>query len=186
MDRIEPGSRILVIRSGALGDTLVSLPAIRALRLAVGPCGRIELVGNRTWLRLALNSLHANAIHSIDRARFVGLFSEPVGAKLETFLAGYDLVVAWCRDDGGHLTRLTERLGVACLESDPFPAADSSSHASEHLLHTLKAVGIGGPAPLPELVISAAAESACRAFLRQAKVRAGSFLAIHPGSGAAV
>jgi ADP-heptose:LPS heptosyltransferase len=182
---LEPGSRILVIRSGALGDTIVSLPAIRALRLAIGPSGRIELVGNQTWLRLALNSLHGNAIHSIDRARFVGLFSEPVGAELEAFLAGFDLVVAWCRDEGGHLARLAERLeGVAWLQSNPFSDVDSASHASEYLLQTLKPVGIGGAATLPELVLSPETDAVCRAFLKETKVRDGNFLAIHPGSGA--
>lgn len=183
--RAEPGSRILVIRSGALGDTIVSLPAIRALRLVVGPSGRIELVGNRTWLRLALNSFHGNAIHSIDRARFVGLFSEPVGAELERFLVGFDLVVAWCRDDSGHLARLAERFeGVAWLQSNPFPDVGSALHASEYLLRTLKPLGIGGAAMLPELVLSPEADAAGRAFLKETGVRDGNYLVIHPGSGA--
>lgn len=178
------GSRILAIRPGALGDTILTMPAIRALRLAAGPSGRIELVGNLTPLRLALNPHHANAVHSIDRRLFVGLFSEPMGADLREYLMGFDLVVAWFRDDKGHLTRLTKQWSLTCIQNDPSSAATSSCHASEHLVGTLKSLGIEGPASLPELFISREADSAGDAFLRQTKIREGRFLAIHPGSGA--
>lgn len=180
---IGPGARILVLRPGALGDTLLALPAIRALRGRVGPMGRIELLGYPSSLELACNPLHANCVHSIDRAVFAGLFSEPSSAELSSFLTGYDLVIAWCRDEHGYLRTLLESLGIPYIHSAPFPSEGSRLHAAEHLVGTLEPLGIVGPTHPPELVLTDEARHRGLELLTRLSIRSYLFLAMHPGSG---
>jgi hypothetical protein len=143
----------------------------------------VDLVGYPTPLRLALNPWHASAIHSIDRALFAGLFSEPVTLELESFLGDFDCVVAWCRDETGHLGRLLDRLKLPHVLCAAFPDLRSGIHASQHLINTLKPLGVLGPATTPELVLSDEAGAIAEGLRREIGVETGEFLALHPGSG---
>jgi hypothetical protein len=204
MKRLQPGDRVLVIRPGALGDTILTLPAVRALRRMVEAPGEIDWVGYPASVCLAINPLHASAVHSIDRSLFAGLFSEPTSSELDRFVSSYDLVVAWCRDDTHRLRRLLTRLNVAFIQKAPFPAPGSALHASDHLLLSLgPIVSCGGAsegmahdpsgggaenveaARMPELVLSREAHALGDRLLRALGLQTGSFLAIHPGSGSA-
>ncbi|HLE22525.1 MAG TPA: hypothetical protein VJB88_15555, partial [Vicinamibacteria bacterium] len=71
-----------MIRPGALGDTILALPALQALR-ARYPRARLDLVGYPTPLQLVQHAVRVNAIHSIDRAIFSSLFSGPFPPRLE-------------------------------------------------------------------------------------------------------
>jgi hypothetical protein len=174
-----------VVRPGALGDTIISLPAVRALRRAVGVGGEVDWVGYPRYLRVALNPLHASATYSVDRALFTGLFSDPVSPDLDRFLSSYDLVVLWCRDGAGHLRRLMNRLRVPYIQSAPFPASGSKIHASERLLLCLERPLNDAPNDTinPELVLSREAQATGDGLLRTLGVQVGNFLAVHPGSG---
>ena len=185
MEKIR-GRSILIIRSGALGDTILALPAIRALRHAVGPMGRIELVGYSRLARVVLNPSLADAVHSIDRALFAGLYSEPETPELENFLSSYDLIVAWSSDPDGHLSRLLERLRAFHLLAVPFPVTGSGVHASDHLLHTLQPLGLRMPAPVEGLAhMDSEGGVAARKFLFEMGIEGRSFFAFHVGSGSA-
>src|SRR5258708_4237536 len=41
---LQKGDAILIVKLSALGDTLLLLPALKALRQSVGPAGRIEMI----------------------------------------------------------------------------------------------------------------------------------------------
>jgi ADP-heptose:LPS heptosyltransferase len=174
------GGRILVIRAGALGDTILALPALRALRARNS---RLELVGYPSVLRVARLAMRVDAIHSIDRALFSGLFSGALSAELERFLASFDLVIAWTRDSTAGLLHKLRAVGIGCLHADPYPAAGSGVHASLHLLRTLAALGVGDRALPLRLSLPAEACRASEELLREAGLARGRFLAIHPGSG---
>ena len=58
-------SRILVIRGGAIGDFILTLPAIKLLRDAF-PCAHLEILGYRHIISLAEVSGYANATRSIE------------------------------------------------------------------------------------------------------------------------
>ena len=66
-------SRILFIRGGALGDFIVTLPAVRALR-RTWPDARIELVGRPEFASLAVLCGLADRDLSLDSARFAAYF----------------------------------------------------------------------------------------------------------------
>jgi len=177
---------VLIIRPGALGDTILALPAIRALRRAAGPTGRVELVGYSQSARVVLAPSLAGAVYSIDRVVFAGLYSKPETPELENFLRGYGLIVAWSTDPNGHLRRLLERLRKVHILAHPFPDAGSGVHASDHLLHTLQPLRLSLSAAHPQLPdMAPERDVAARKFLFDAGIGDTGFIAFHVGSGSA-
>lgn len=160
--------RILAIRSGALGDTIVALPAIAALsRIAA----RVEVLGTAPYIELARGPGLAARVHSIDRAMFGGLFQEGSDdAALLDFLGRFDRVIAWSRLPllGGKL----EALDIELIQATPLPP--DGVHASDHLIAALEPLGIAGPAPFPSLRV----DERLSGF-------SSKFVAIHPSSGSA-
>ena len=75
-------NRILVIRGGAIGDFILTLPALKALRDA-RPQAHMEILGYKHIAVLAENRFYAQAVHSIEYgplARFFARNSElPAG-----------------------------------------------------------------------------------------------------------
>ena len=82
-------NRILVIRGGAIGDFILTLPALKALRSAQ-PKAHIEILGYKHIAVLAENRFYAQAVHSIEYgllARFFARNSE-LPAELADYFAG--------------------------------------------------------------------------------------------------
>ena len=171
--RSDPGGRrqgererVLAIRSGALGDTIVALPAIAALSCTGA---RVEVVGTAPYVQLALGTGLAARVHSVDRAMFGALFQDGAEeAELLDFLGRFDLVVAWSRMP--LLAAKLEGLGIELIQSTPLPSDEV--HASDHLMQALEPLGIKGPAPFPSIRIQEGITG-----LRP------KFVAIHPSSG---
>lgn len=104
--------RILVLRGGALGDLVVTLPALGLLRRH-WPQARIELAGNARAAQLAVGRFYLDAVHEQSDARWARLGSgtlrteEPLGAHLRTF----DLVINFWPDPDGAIGRDLQTLG---------------------------------------------------------------------------
>ena len=97
--------RILVLRGGALGDFLVTLPALARLRQQ-WPEARLELAGNATAAALGVRQGLLDAAHSQHEARWSALYAAaPLPAAFAEWLAGFDLVVNFWPDPDGLLAR---------------------------------------------------------------------------------
>ena len=163
--------RVLVLRGGALGDFIVTLPALAALR-ARWPAARIELVGNATAAALAKNRGWLDAVHPQHEARWAGLYGAgPLAPELAAWLADFDLVVNFWPDPDGELQRrfpLHPR--QTFLTAAAWPA---SVPAARHYLDALGPLGMGAIEPRTTLRplpgISPSSDFAP--------------LVIHPGSG---
>ncbi len=95
--------KILVLRGGALGDFIVTLPALALLR-SRWPAARLELAGNATAATLALDARLIDAAHSQHEARWSALFSRaPLPGDFGAWLAEFDLVVNYWPDPDGEL-----------------------------------------------------------------------------------
>jgi heptosyltransferase-2 len=175
-----PGRRILAFRAGAIGDTILALPSIAALRRLVGPRGEVELVGAEPAVRLALGPRLSTRVHSIDRARFRALFQESADdAELLSFLAGFDGVVAW-----SNLPLLAEKLAglsIPLLDASPHPP--EGVHAADHLYRSLTSLGIAGEAPPPEIDVGEEDRAAAVEFLSRHGLLPFDCIALHPSSG---
>ncbi len=132
--------RILVLRGGALGDFIVTLPALAALRKR-WPAARIELAGNATAAQLARHRGLLDAVHSQHEGRWSALF-DPVAlpAEFGAWLTEFDLIVSfWPDADGALRGRFPLRPGQVFLSADALPARGP---AAAHYCAPLRAVGI--------------------------------------------
>jgi hypothetical protein len=142
--------RILILRPGALGDTLLTFPALALLRRYF-PLATIEIIGNRPVLRLALEWGLADGVDAFG-ADWVGdLFGDAPTPALRERLQRYDLGIVWMHstDAAADLARRLEAAGVRrTVPLISFPAAGSYRHVADHLVDTLAAHGISEPGAL--------------------------------------
>src|SRR5579859_7169512 len=108
--------QITVIRPGALGDTLLALPALALLR-RWAPDARLTFVARADVLPLALSSGLADDVWPWDLPDWAALFDpattpERLTARARAALAGADAVIAWAPDPGGALAATLHRLGA--------------------------------------------------------------------------
>lgn len=165
------GARILAVRAGALGDTLVVLPALSALRRAAGPSGELTLVGTEPYVQLARGEGLATTVHSFERG--------PFRDDLVRFVSSFDVVVAWTRHE--RLQEAVLAAGVASLEAPPLPPR--GVHASDHLVGTLSPFGIEGPASFEPILYSPETLERADRWISSHRLVSGGFVALHPGSG---
>src|ERR687887_1993927 len=92
-------NRILVIRGGAIGDFILSLPALKALREAY-PDAKIEILGYKHIAALAENRFYAQAVRSIEYGLLSSFFakSSDLSAELADYFATFDLIVSYLYD----------------------------------------------------------------------------------------
>jgi heptosyltransferase-2 len=134
--------RILILRGGALGDFLVTLPALGLLRTK-WPSARIELVGHAHAAGLGVSGGCLDAVHSQHEARWSALFSVAAAelpSALHAWLAEFDLIVNYWPDPDGTLARrFPLRAGQQFLSA---PAAPTLAPAARHFCEPLKALGL--------------------------------------------
>jgi ADP-heptose:LPS heptosyltransferase len=161
--------RILVLRGGALGDFIVTLPALALLRER-WPEGRVEFAGNARAAQLALHRGLIDAAHSQHEARWSALFGDgALPAAFASWLGEFDLVVNyWPDPDGALQKKFPVRDGQVFLTA---PAMPVIAPAAAHYCEPLRALGIeprGYFFPLGQRAVEDATPDR---------------IAIHPGSG---
>ena len=170
--------RILVLRGGALGDFLVTLPALGLLR-ARWPGARIELVGHARAAGLGVSGGCLDAVHSQHEARWSALFSAAAAElppALHVWLAEFDLIVNYWPDPDGTLARrFPLRAGQQFLSA---PAAPLLAPAARHFCEPLKTLGLSTTDFRSRLRLPAGNNVGPSAADHRRPV------AIHPGSGA--
>jgi heptosyltransferase III len=168
--------RILVLRGGALGDLVVSTPALFALRDRF-PGAEIHLVGNRTAAELLLDAGIIQGAFSQHESRWSALYADaPLPASLRHFLFEYEIVVSFWNDPDGVLQ--------GHLSSGPWRFVAShglvtSRPASLHFCEAIAPLGAACRTLVPRLTPSDAALAAADQLLG----KMSGFVAIHPGSG---
>ncbi len=133
-------ARILVFRGGALGDFLVTLPALRLLRTR-WPEAKIELVGNAGAAGLGVQCGCLDAAHSQHEARWSALFAPaPLPPALTAWLGGFDLILNYWPDPDRILAgRFPVRNGQIYLAGS---AAPMIAPAARHFCEPLGALGL--------------------------------------------
>lgn len=171
--------RILVLRGGALGDFLVTLPALLALRER-WPAAKLELVGNPTAGALALNRRLLDAVYSQHDARWLPLFdAAPLPSDLRDWLRQFDLVVNYWPDPDGGLRGHFPLHGAQRFISAA--ALPTRSPAAMHYVAALESVGASARAPCVRLTSDRV--NWMSSSPGQSETR--TVVAAHPGSGSA-
>src|SRR5438094_5661214 len=91
--------RILVIRGGAIGDFVLTLPAIGLLRENF-PGVHLEILGYKHIIALAENRYYAHATRSIEYAAMAGFFvpNGTLAPDLMEYFGSFNQVISYLFD----------------------------------------------------------------------------------------
>ncbi|EFH87385.1 glycosyltransferase family 9 protein [Ktedonobacter racemifer] len=166
---------ICIIRPGALGDTLLTLPVIQALH-EHETIERVTFVGKAAFAPLLLATGLVTSYLDYEDTCWGQLFL-PQGIQhpeLRALLADCQLVVCWLRDSDGLITQnLRAATRGRVVVTPGRPGEHAGMHTSTYLASTL---GLTLPAE-PHLTLASVTMFQAEATSR--------FFAIHPGSGGA-
>ncbi len=181
--------RILAIRGGAIGDFILTLPALRLLREAFPHC-HLEILGYRHIASLALHggpapgTTYADATRSIEYGPLAGFFARNgnLSPELCEYFASFQQIVSWLFDPDGIFETNVKRAGVKNYLSAYTPLTDGN-HASAQLARGLESMALYLDDSAVKLIPIAESQQAAEAFLSSSVIRHASFTALHPGSG---
>ena len=173
-------NRILVIRGGAIGDFILTLPALKALRDAY-PQAHIEILGYKHIAVLAENRFYAQAVRSIEYGPLSSFFAKnsKQPAELANYFASFDLIVSYLYDPDEIFAQNLLACGVQYLIRGP-AKIDNSAHAARQLAKPVEELGIKVVDLAARIFASPEDRKFAREFLRNLP---RPILAIHPGSG---
>jgi ADP-heptose:LPS heptosyltransferase len=169
-------NRILVIRGGAIGDFVLTLPAIKLLRDRF-PAAHLEILGYKHIVAVAEKRFYADAVRSIESAALAKFFAKnsELPAALRDYFGGFDLILSYLYDPDKIFEANVKTCGAGAFIAGP-SKVDNSEHAAFQLARPLKALGLSLTDPAARLYPSEADRSAIRSFR-------GDSIALHPGSG---
>jgi heptosyltransferase III len=173
--------RILVIRGGAIGDFILTLPALRTLREAC-PNAHIEILGYKHIAALAENRFYAQAVRSIEYGPLSGFFAKnsELPAELADYFASFDLIISYLYDPGCIFKNNLRRCGVENLLCGPAKIVKTSDHAARQLARPIEELGIRVVDLTEKIFLSEKDRQFGREFVQ---TPSQPIIAIHPGSG---
>ena len=179
-------SRALIIRSGSLGDFILTLPAIQALREAC-PGAHIEIIGRPSVIEIAHKRHYADEIRSVDRSDFAPLFAqdgEP-SREVAAYLAGFDMLLSYLPDRDRVFQRSIQRIGIQrLLWGGVGPGAKNGRHVVDILSEPVSNAGIAVRDRTPRLYTNNDDHREAESFLVGNGIGASDpFFVVHPGSG---
>ena len=164
--------KILVIRGGAIGDFILTLPALAALRRQF-PDTRLEVLGYPHIAQLALAGGLVDDVKSIEARALAGFFARDgeLDESLAGYFAGFALIISYLFDPDEIFKNNVARCSTAQFINGPHrPDEKLALHAAETFLKPLERLAIYDADPAPRLPITRQPST-----LNQ--------LALHPGSG---
>jgi ADP-heptose:LPS heptosyltransferase len=185
--RPEIGS-MLVIHQGALGDFILALPTLRALRKAF-PEARSVIMGYPRILELVEKRFYADEILSVDQ-RGMASFFVPDGSldfALSQVFGTFELVVVFGKDEKSALVRNLKRVCQGqILHINSFPPPAGRIHLTDHLTRQFKGYDLLVEELNPRLYLTEADENWSKNLYRRkgltVEEKSGVIL-LHPGSG---
>ena len=162
--------RALVIRGGALGDFLLTLPVFHALR---GATEHLEILAYPQFAELAQKARLVDAARSIEYGPLAAFFARGAvqDPELREYFASFDFVLSYLYDPDEIFAGNLREAGVRRLAVGPHRPS-GQSHASDELV-----------APLEQHRIPLVARAAMLAI--EGDQPSDTLVAIHPGSGSA-
>ena len=166
--------RILVIRGGAIGDFILTLPALAALRKQF-PQTHLAVLGYPRVATLAELAGSANEVRSIEARALAGFFARrgELDAALGEWFGSFNIIVSYLYDPDGIFQENVARVSKAQFIPGPHrPDEAQDVHATEVFLKPLERLAIFGADPEPRLSLNSQPSTL-------------NTIALHPGSGGA-
>lgn len=166
--------RVLVIRGGAIGDFILTLPAIRLLREGI-PGARLEVLGYKPIIDLAVTAGLADATHHLEHGTMARLFvpGAVLDEKLREWLCSFNLVVSYLYDPDGIVRGNMERIGIRTFLECPHRVEPGKGHATAQLAAPLTRLAMFLEDPAPRIAPADVTRGA----------QSEPIIAVHPGSG---
>jgi heptosyltransferase-2 len=168
-------NRILVIRGGAIGDFVLTLPTIKLLRDRF-PEAHLEILGYTHIAALAEKRFYADVVRSIESASLARFFAKDsdLPAALHDYFAGFDLVLSYLYDPDGIFETNVRKSGSGTFIAGP-SKLDDREHAAFQLARPLAALGLYLTDPSAHLFPIDVDRKTIRSLQGN--------MAFHPGSG---
>jgi heptosyltransferase-3 len=168
-------SSLLIIHQGALGDLVMTFPAIITLRKKFG---RIDILCQGQLGKLAARLKLVEKAYPLEAAYFATLFSKTVDKKIKTILAAYSTILLF--SFASDLKKSIRQIGDGrCFQIPPRPPVREKIHVTEFIFKNLLDGGLleahdsrDRPFNRPE-----------RPFSDPARPVDSSKIFIHPGAG---
>jgi hypothetical protein len=180
---------ILIIRPGAIGDTLLTLPVLQTLR-ARYTHPHLTLVGNAAVLPLACATGIVDDTSDYQAPQWSELFSSKgiTTPSLQAQLQQVELAICWLHDSDGTVASNLRRAGIPQVITAPSrPAPNERIHIMTYLAQT---IGItfdtaGARLALARAPAFAHIPTLAQTLLPSLAPSEHHWFAIHPGSGGA-
>jgi len=166
------GGRILVIRGGAIGDFILTLPAIAALRQQF-PEAYLEVLGYPHIAQLAVAAGLVERVQSIEAGPLAGFFARrgTLSSHLADYFSEFDLIVSYLYDPDRIFQENVARCTTAqFIEAPHRPDENLGIHAAKVYLKPLERLAIFDADHVPRLSF-------------EGKKGKELQIALHPGSG---
>ena len=133
--------KVLVIRGGALGDFLLTLPVLRALR---GASSHLEILGYPSFVELARDRGLVDAGRSIEYGPMAAFFARGAvqDPALRGYFASFDLVLSYLYDPDGIFAENLRAAGVKRFVQGPHKPS-GRARAVDELSAPLQRLGLG-------------------------------------------
>jgi heptosyltransferase-2 len=165
--------KILVIRGGAIGDFILTLPAIAALRRQF-PRAHLEVLGYPHIAQVAVAGGLADRVQPIEARGLAGFFARDgtLEPDLMDYFSEFDLVISYLYDpDEIFKTNLRRCLFGQFIAGPHRPNEAEFVHATQVYLKPLEQLAIFDADPVPHLTLASRPSTL------------DNTLALHPGSG---
>jgi heptosyltransferase-2 len=174
--------KILVIRGGAIGDFILTLPAIAALRKHF-PDAFLEVLGYPHIAQLALAGGLVDRVESIGARALAGFFARngELAEELVDYFSEFDLIISYLYDPDQIFSTNVSRCTQGQFIAGPYrPKEVTTVHAAQLYLKPLERLAIFDADPIPRLRMRNDSVDAASPLFRSGNERV---LALHPGSG---
>jgi len=170
----EKRGKILVVRGGAIGDFILTLPAISAMRNTF-PGAHFEVLGYPVVAELAKAGGLIDGFRSIEAGPLSRFFARD--AKLDPawveYFASCNLIISYLYDpDAIFRTNVGRATKAQFIQGLHRPDESSAVHATAVFLKPLEQLAIFSADPVPRISVQVGE-----------KLAPGKWIAIHPGSG---
>jgi len=161
----------LLIRSGGIGDSILTLPVAVRLR-ELYPGAELHLLGNGNMISAARLTGLFTCFRSLDDAGFSALYAKKgTSPFLQAYFSQFDRVYCFTAGNREDIARTILANGArACRTLDPRQPRNWERHITDYFFSILD-TNCAGPAVLPEPIII------------HSSPRRNDLLVIHPGSG---
>ena len=177
---------ILIIHQGAIGDFILSLPAISSFKNSY-PEASVEIRGYLHILKLVEKRFYADTISSVDRKEMAPFYSEDstLDVELIEYFKQFDRIVIFGKEGSKTLLHNLKKVNIegVCF-IDTFPHDDGDVHIIDHQLSQLSRLGYATPDTVPRLFPDEEDGKEAEEFFNKKQLHDNSLnVAIHIGSG---